>query len=111
MNLPCGSGWLEPPGAAHGRPTLVPIVLPLTLWGPPIHDPPPVVEPGWVWGSGRQWDQGSRTLEGKQEGGTEVFANSTQKLAWNAATSRLQQETSPGSRFTWHLVTVITAEL
>ena len=46
MNLPCGSGWLEPPGVAHGRPTLVPIVLPLTLWGPPTHDPPQVVEPG-----------------------------------------------------------------
>lgn len=34
-----------------------------------------------------------------------------QYRSWKAATSLLLQEASPGSRSTWHLVTVITAEL
>lgn len=51
--------------------------------------------------------QGRGTPEGRHT----ACANGTQRLAWNAATSPLQREASPGSRVTRHLLRVITAEL
>lgn len=91
----------RPPGSAHSIPTSV-LGQEHPLWAS-VYIPP---TGGIAWlGSGLSEAVGS----GRE--GMQVCANGTQRLAWNTATSPATAEPSPGSRFTWHLVMVITAEL
>lgn len=87
--------------------------LPLALWGQHpllgIHQCPSQGGIAWLGLGLSQAVEPERRDSGRE--GTQVSANGSSRLAWNAATSRLQREASPGSSFTWHLVTVITAEL
>ena len=79
--------------------------------GASICAPPTGGQPGWVQGSGEAVGSGREGRGALGREGAQVCGNSTQRLAWQTATSPLRQEPSPGSRSTWHLVTVITAEL
>lgn len=113
--LPWGLRHFWRPSAAHSRALVLrlPSALCLALWGqrPPrgTHLCP---ARRWCCLAGFRAQQGSGAQgRGPSEGQAHRCVQTAQRLAWNATTSLLQRDASPGSRFTWHLVMVITAEL
>lgn len=107
---------MEPPGSAHSNPTSVlgchsPAPGPVGKASAEGH--PSMPPHRWYSLAGFGPQQGSAAQgRGTREGKAHRFvATAHRRWPGREATSTLHREASLGSSFTWHLVTVITAEL